>query len=217
MSSLRDLPQLSICHKDLMLATPGKLFSAAGWIYELKYDGFRCLICKHGDTVRLESRNGLYKSPYFPELVDELRPIPHDFVADGELVVLDERGCPQWHRLQKRHVLRDPQRIPSASVEDPAAIFAFDLLSLDGADFRKRTLLERKAALHRVLPANKRVRYTRHINDSSAEVWELAIQMDLEGIMAKDAGSIYMAGRTTRWLKIKTDVGTDREKQRRPR
>jgi hypothetical protein len=67
-------------------------------------------------------------SASFPELVDELQPIGHDFVADGELVVLDNRGCPQWHRLQRRHVIRDAQRIRQAAVADPAAIFAFDLL-----------------------------------------------------------------------------------------
>jgi len=215
MSNLRDLPT-GICHKDLMLATPGKLFSAPGWIYEIKYDGFRVLITKHGDTVRLYSRNGLDKAYCFPELVDEIRPIPHDFVADGELVILDENGCPQWDRLQKRHVIKNPQRIRRASIEDPAAIFAFDLLWLDGADFRKRTLLERKDALHRLLPANRRVRYARHMNDSSAEVWQLAVQMDVEGIVAKDGASIYTAGRTTRWQKIKTDIGAEREKQQRP-
>jgi len=66
--------------------------------------------------VRLEPRNGPDKSAYFPDLVDELRPIPHDFVATGELVVLDDMGCPLWHRLQKRHVLRDPQRQSSHSI-----------------------------------------------------------------------------------------------------
>jgi len=118
--------------------------------------------------------------------------------------------------LQKRHVSKNPQRIRRASIEDPAAIFAFDLLWLDGADFRKRTLLERKDALHGVLPANRRVRYARHINDSSAEIWQLAIRMELEGVVAKDGSSIYTAGRTTRWQKIKTDVGVEREKARRP-
>ncbi len=98
MTYLRDLPH-SICHRDLMLASRGKLFSAAGWIYELKYDGFRCLVCKHGDVVRLESRRGRDMSELFPELVAEIRPIPHDFVADGELVVLDAQGRPQWDRL----------------------------------------------------------------------------------------------------------------------
>lgn len=85
MSHLHDFPRPSICRRDLMLATPGKLFSAAGWIFELKHDGFRCLVTKTGGVVRLESRNGRDLSPYFPELVDEIRPIRADFVADGEL------------------------------------------------------------------------------------------------------------------------------------
>jgi ATP-dependent DNA ligase len=61
------------------------------------------------------------------------------------------------------------------------------------------------------------VRYARHVNDSSADVWQLAVHMALEGIVAEDAGSIYAAGRATRWLKIKTDVGVERERNRRPR
>src|SRR4051794_40782747 len=105
MSNLRDLSP-AICHRDLMLATPGKLFSARGWIYELKYDGFRCLVSKCGEVVRLESRNGRDMSGCFPELVDEIQPIRNDFVADAELVVLDDRGCPQWQRLAKRHAQR---------------------------------------------------------------------------------------------------------------
>ena len=216
MSNLAELTQPAICHTDLMLATPGKLFSARGWVFELKYDGFRCLVTKCGDVVRLESRNGRDMSDLFPELVDEIRPIRHDFVADGELVILDSVGCPQWDRLQRRHVLRHTHRIRQAAVEDPAVIFAFDLLWLNGADFRQRTLVERKDALHRTLPANRRIRYTRHLPDSSAEVWKLAVQMDLEGIVAKDGSSPYSAGRSRRWQKIKTEVGAEREKQRRP-
>jgi len=54
------------------------------------------------------------------------------------------------------------------------------------------------------------------MNDSSAEIWQLAVQMELEGILAKDAGSIYTAGRSTRWQKVKPDIGAEREKQRRP-
>jgi bifunctional non-homologous end joining protein LigD len=204
-----------ISHADLMLPTPGELFSAAGWVYELKYDGFRCIFSKLRDGVRLESRTGRDLSGLFPELVDEIAPLRDDFTADGELVVLDAEGRPQWDRLQRRHVLRHGPRIKHAAVEDPACIFAFDLLWLNGADFRGRPLLERKAALHRMLPANRRVRYARHVNNSSAEVWRLAVQMELEGIVAKEAASTYTAGASTRWRKIKTDIGVAREKGRR--
>lgn len=214
MSNLRNPP--SINHRDLMLATPGKLFSSPGWIYELKYDGFRCLLTKYRDVVRLESRNGRDMSDRFPELVEELRPIRADFVADSELVVLDGQGQPIWERLTARHAIKNPARIRQAATQDPAALFAFDLLWLDGADFRPRPLLDRKAALHAVLPANRRIRYAGHFVGNSTELWKLAVAMDLEGIVAKDAASLYSAGRTTRWLKIKTDAGAERERQRRP-
>lgn len=91
--------------------------------------------------------------------VAEIAPIRHDFIADSELVVLDERGRPIWERLHRRHRLKDARRIRYASEADPAALFAFDLLWLDGADFRQRPLLQRKAALHGTLPANRRIRY----------------------------------------------------------
>jgi bifunctional non-homologous end joining protein LigD len=112
----RPLP--NITHKDLMLATTGKLFSRAGWIYELKYDGFRCLVSKRRGIVRLESRSGRDFGPCFPELVDEIMPIPHDFAADSELVVLDDRGCPQWSRVTKRHAQRSPAAIKRAAAAD---------------------------------------------------------------------------------------------------
>jgi bifunctional non-homologous end joining protein LigD len=219
MSNLRDLPAPSICHEDLMLATPGKLFSAKGWIFELKHDGFRCLITKRGGGVRLESRSGRDMSPCFPELVDEISPIRADFVADAELVVLDEQGRPIWERLTARHAIKNPARVRQAAAQDPAALFAFDLLWLNGADFRPRPLLERKAALYGTLPANRRIRYAGHFADSSNELWQLAVQLELEGIVAKDAASAYSAGRSTRWQKIKTTIGTGERAPswRRPR
>lgn len=216
MSDLRDLPSPSICHHDLMLASPGKLFSAKGWIFELKHDGFRCLITKYGDVVRLESRSGRDMSACFPELVDEVRPIRADFVADAELVVLDEQGRSVWERVKGRHAQRSAARIRRAAAEDPAALFAFDLLWLDGADFRARPLLERKAALYHTLPANRRIRYAGHFADSSRELWQLAVQLELEGIVAKRADSPYSAGRSDAWQKVKTTAGEARERDRRP-
>ena len=210
-------PLADMTYRNLMLATPGKLFSEAGWIYELKYDGFRCLVSKHRGIVRLESRSGRDMSACFPELIEEIQPIRHDFAADSELVVLDDRGCPQWDRLAKRHAQQAPAAINRAAATDPAAIFAFDLLWLDGADLRGRPLLERKDALLRTLPANRRIRYARHVPDSSTEIWQMAVQLELEGIVAKDGSSVYSAGRTTRWLKIKTEISAEREKARRPR
>lgn len=208
-------PPRAICHEDLMLATAAKApFSAPGWVYELKYDGFRCLVCKRGGVVRLESRNGRDMADAFPELVAEIAPIRGDFVLDCELVILDEQGRPEWDRLHRRHMTRKPERARMAAAEDPAALFAFDLLSLDGADFRPRPLLTRKSALHALVPGNRRIRYAGHFHDDCADLWRMALGLELEGIVAKDAASPYVAGRATTWRKIKTPFGVEREKRR---
>lgn len=200
-----------------MLATPGKLFSAPGWIFELKYDGFRCLVVKTLDVVSLLSRSGREMGACFPEIVEAARAVPHDFVADGELVIVDETGRPQFEALTRRNAMRSPARIRKAAAEQPAAVFAFDLLWLDGEDFRERRLLDRKAALYDLLGQRRRIRHTGHFAASSRELWQLALQLELEGIVAKEAASTYTAGRTTRWQKIKTPAGEAREAARRSR
>jgi bifunctional non-homologous end joining protein LigD len=86
MSAVLDRLKPAISHRDLMRPTPAKPFSAAGWIFELKYDGFRCLALKHGDSGRLLSRNGNDMIDRFPEVAEALRGLPADVVLDGELV-----------------------------------------------------------------------------------------------------------------------------------
>lgn len=200
-----------------MLATPGKLFAAPGWVYELKYDGFRTLASKRAGAIALHSRTGREMAARFPEVVDALRTVGADLVVDGELVICDDMGRPQWRRLQRRNVLRERKRIQSAAAADPACIFAFDLLWLDGEDYRHFPLVIRKAMLARVLRGCDRVKYADHFEGSPAHLWQMAVQLELEGIVAKDGSSVYSPGRTTRWQKVKTDAGAERERQRRPR
>ena len=113
--------------------------------------------------------------------------------------MLDGEGRSDWARLHRRHRLLDAQKIARAAVTEPAVIFAFDLLWLGGADFRTRTLLQGKDALYRTLPSNRRMRYASHIVDSCSDIWQLAMAMDLEGIVAKRAESAYTAGRSNYW------------------
>lgn len=136
-----------IGHRDLMLATPGKLFAGAGWIFELKYDGYRCLTRRNDQRTLMLSRNGKDMAGRFPELVEDVGAIEHPIIFDGELVILDEMGRPQWDRLRSRHAARHQMHITAGATSSPAAIFAFDLLWYRGRDYRPRPLIERKAAL----------------------------------------------------------------------
>ena len=82
-----------------MLARADRIPSGRGWVFEPKLDGFRCLVCTHGDRFRARSRNGWNMTPLLPELAEAL---PADVQLDGELVALDVDGRPDFRRLGDR-------------------------------------------------------------------------------------------------------------------
>jgi bifunctional non-homologous end joining protein LigD len=205
----------SIAYQDLMLPTPGSLFSAAGWIFELKYDGMRCLATKRSGIVSLRSKSGRDLSSLFPELVRDMERTPHDFIVDGELVILNDQEQPDWEALQARQSLRHTPRIAEAAREEPATLFAFDVLLLDGQDLRRQSLLARKSALQGLIAPNGRVRAVGHLANSSTTLWRLAVQLDFEGIVAKEAASAYTPGRSKAWQSINTEIGIARKEKRR--
>ena len=175
-----------ITHRDLMLASAAPTaFSRAGWLFEPRYDGFRIMARKEDDTPRLITRNGLDLARAFPELVVELEGLP-DLVLDGELVVLNEEGKPQFESLRRwARMTRLPPR--RASPHEAAAIFAFDILSLAGEDLRNLPLLERKAMLQRVLRKGVRIRYLQHVEEQGEALYRAIADAELEGIVAKKA------------------------------
>src|SRR4051812_6280644 len=180
-----------ITHLDLALPTKrAKPFNNPNWVYQLKHDGYRALTIKSGDELRLLSRRGNDLLHWFPELAAELATLP-DIVIDGELVMLDQRGHSEFHRLRGRCAMRDPIRIQHAGKTTPAAIFAFDVLVLRGKDMRTLPLLKRKADLKVELKRVKRICYCRHIGENGERLFLEADRLGLEGIIAKKADSPY--------------------------
>jgi bifunctional non-homologous end joining protein LigD len=199
-----------------MLASSAKVpFIGSGWLWELKYDGFRCLATKQAKKVRLESRSGRDMSPCFPELVNAFQALEDDLVIDGELVICDDIGRPVFERLKARASKRKPESIRKGAAEDPAAMFAFDLLWLNGEDYRHFPLTIRKAMLAHTLKGSRCVKYAEHFENSPAELWAIAKHLELEGIVGKRTDSTYTAGRANSWQKIKTAAGAERERKRR--
>ncbi len=191
----------------LMLATAAdRPFSRAGWIYELKYDGYRLVAAKEGGSVFLRYRRGGDVTALYPELVRALRRLPVDsLVLDGEVTVLDGGGRPSFARLQTRALLSRPVEIEQASVRRPATLFAFDLVSFEGHDLRPLPLLERKGWLAQVLPPAGPLRYSDHIEERGEEFFEQAVAMGLEGTMAKDGASRYTGRRSSAWVKLRAE------------
>ena len=189
----------------LMLAeTQDRPFTAAGWMFELKLDGYRALAARDGGP-RLLSRNGNDFSPCFPEVCQALKALPCErLVLDGELVAVDAAGRPSFQRLQQRAQLRRSLDIRHAAVENPVTFYAFDLLGFEGFDLRPLPLRERKALLQKIVPATGVIRYLDHFEEEGEVLYEQVRKLGLEGIVGKRLDSPYKPGRSPVWVKIRT-------------
>jgi bifunctional non-homologous end joining protein LigD len=189
---------------DLTLAeSADEPFSHADWLFELKYDGYRVLAARHDGKPQLRSRNAKDLTDLFPEIARALGALPYDdLVLDGELVVLDDAGRPEFQRLQKRARNRRNFDVERAAVELPATFFAFDLLAFEGRDLRQLPLLQRKGLLQPLVPRTGPVRFADHVLERGEEMYDSVREMGLEGIIAKKTDSKYVARRTRQWLKI---------------
>ena len=192
--------------KPMLAQTRERPFSKPGWIFEIKYDGYRMIAGLDQGAATLTTRNGHDATHAFPEVIRALEALPFErLVLDGEVVVHDEAGRPSFGRLQKRARLTRPADIRRASVELPATLYLFDLLGLEGYDVRRVPLVERKAALQRVLPTVGPLRYSDHIEEHGTPFFDGVREMALEGMIAKKADSPYRSGRSSHWIKVRAD------------
>ncbi|MEQ1701320.1 MAG: ATP-dependent DNA ligase [Ilumatobacteraceae bacterium] len=125
-----------------------------GWLYEPKWDGFRCIVFRDGDSIELASRNERPFTRYFPELLGPLlASLPQQCVVDGEIVIpaSDDQGLDFDALLQRIHPAES--RVKRLAAETPASFVAFDLLALGDRDLMAEPLSVRHALLHDVLAA----------------------------------------------------------------
>ena len=167
-----------------------------GWLFEMKYDGYRCLAAIDGDSVRLFTRNGLDWTEQFGALVAPLQKLKlGSALIDGEICAFDDKGRTDFSTLKK--ALSDGGRLE---------YFAFDLLELDGKDLTKKPLTARKAALEKLLGKSARkdpVQYSSHVTGHGQKVFDALCRDGHEGVIAKRADDPYRGERTKSWLKIK--------------
>src|SRR5229473_3975399 len=192
-----------------MLATlADRPFSDPNWLFEIKWDGVRALARIENGDLALRSRNAIDITKRYPELAslpDAL--VARQAVIDGEIVALDAQGHSSFERLQERMHVRAPSENLVAQM--PAVYFAFDLLYCDEYDLRDAPLLERKQLLQRLLYTSERFRYADHQLEHGKELFALAEQNGLEGIVAKRADSPYVSERSPYWVKLKSTKTVD--------
>jgi len=168
-----------------------------GWIYEIKFDGFRALAFKNGNDVQLFSRNAKDLSEKFPEIVEAISRLPaEDVILDGEIVALNARGVSSFQLLQ---ALERGEKRP------PVFFYAFDLLRSEGKDLCGQNLTERKAKLEKILKTKSSLlRYSASLGENGEELLKRARKLGLEGLIGKRKVSRYEAGRRTgAWIKLK--------------
>ena len=193
-----------------MLAQQAKPFSAPGWWFEIKYDGYRLLAEKNDQKVVLYSRNGHDLTHSFPEIAQSIGRLPYEnFIMDGEAIVHDDHGLPSFSLLQKRGRLTKSRDIRRATLLLPATFYAFDLLFFAVYDTRRLPLSERKRLLKQLLPTVGAVRYSDHIEEEGELMFRQIKDMSVEGIVAKLSTSAYVSGRSSNWLKIPVEKSDD--------
>lgn len=173
-----------------------KPFDKKDWIFEAKYDGYRTIAVINPDEVNLFSRNHLSFNKNFKAIADELKKINHVAVLDGEIVIEDEAGRSDFQLLQN-YIKTGKGKLK---------YYVFDILNLDGNDTSNLSLIQRKELVEILLNKSRlsNVFYSQHIQEKGVAFYDLATKNNLEGIMAKEANSLYRAGkRTTEWLKIR--------------
>ncbi|MDP9155268.1 MAG: DNA ligase [Pseudomonadota bacterium] len=189
---------------DLMLSTLRRApFSLEGWIFEWKYDGFRCLIRKQGESVELISRPGNSLNRSFPEIVAAVAQVPGDFTWDAELTVDDPGGYSNFEKLRSRAVTSVASRVKAGSIAQPARLYMFDMLTIGNRDLRGLPLIKRKAFLRDSFDDTGTLVCTNGIVGAGEWVFEQVELHGFEGMVAKRLDSLYQRGRTHEWQKIK--------------
>ena len=161
------------------------------YLYEVKWDGYRIISYVHGGKVSMKTRSAQEYEAKYPPIVKALLALEVDVVLDGEVVVFDDAGRPNFNAVQRYNG-------HTSSIN----YCVFDLLWLDGKSYMDEPLELRKQALARLLKGNKVLLYSDSFDDGPALYKEMG-QRDLEGVVAKERDSAYVPDqRANAWLKI---------------
>lgn len=163
------------------------------YLYEIKWDGYRLISYVQSSRVRMNSRGGLNYTDRYPEVEKALRNLKHDVVIDGEVVVFDDEGKPDFEALQQYN-----------GKNTPISYCVFDLLWIDGQCLEQRPLTERKKILRALVNKKAVLKFSKSYNDGVA-LYKQMQSLNLEGVVAKRKDSLYKEGeRSNNWLKIPT-------------
>lgn len=204
-----------------MLLTPTETVPIGNdWIYEAKYDGFRCLLVWEKQFPKLISRNEKELTSYFPEIIEFCSGIYEDIkpflpiMLDAEMVYLSNDFKSEFSIVQTRGRTKTKQNVTVSSEKYPCNLVVFDLLQLNGKDLTQTPLAKRKEKLHQlfkqinlsttIVGTRKGQIQTIDVFEDEQKIWNLVYKNHGEGVIAKRKSSIWESGtRSKQWLKVK--------------
>ena len=184
-------------------------FDDKDFIYELKWDGCRCIAYLDKDGTVLKNKRNVRLDPIFPELNEIHRQVKKRCVLDGELIVLID-GKPEFEALQRRTIMSNQIKIKLVSDKSPASFVAYDILYYDKGAVMNLPLLKRKELLDANVNENERIAVSRWIETHGIELFNLTTEQNLEGVVGKRKDSFYYPGKHTKdWVKMKNMLDDD--------
>jgi bifunctional non-homologous end joining protein LigD len=173
------------------------------WVHEIKHDGFRMIVRRDGDRVRLYSRKAVDWTGRLPAIARCAAGLQaKSFTIDGEAVVIGPDGLTDFEALRRR------------GAGDRAVLYAFDLIEYDGQDLRALPIETRKATLASLLRKSRSILLCDHIAASGPDVFAQACQLGAEGIVSKRLGAPYKSGRCKSWVKVKNPAAIETQRLR---
>ncbi len=196
---LTDAPVKPMPHgiKPMLATLVKEPFDHKDWIFEVKWDGYRAVAEIRDGNVSLYSRNQISLNQKFFPIAEALRKFRFEAVFDGEIVVVDDQGRPDFQMLQNYQ----------KSGGGHLVYYVFDLLYFQGHDLTNLPLIRRKELLKKILPSSAKIKFSDHVSKEGALFFSVVNGKGLEGVIAKHSQSIYRMGRRSRqWLKVKTKL-----------
>lgn len=179
-----------------------------GFIHEIKWDGIRGMVYLERGSVRMFTKKGNERTDFYPELTALAKVLAEqETVLDGEIIVLDDRGQPNFHKVLVRETVKNKKNLQYYIANYPACYVVFDILKYRGRSLLQTELLERKRILKEavgmLLGQNKSI-FLSEVYEDGSKLYELMKQKDMEGIVSKKVNSIYLPGKKhEEWFKTK--------------
>lgn len=189
----------------MLIGAEGPPFNDPQYIYETKWDGERCIAYLDPDTgTELRNKRNDKMLIKVPELSQLHRQVNQTCILDGELMILKD-GKPDFYEIQRRSLMSNRFKIELASRQYPATFIAFDIIYCNERDITLFPLMERKQMLEKCMTEETgRMAISRFIETRGMDLYQIAEQQNLEGVVAKRKDSIYIQGKRTKdWMKFK--------------